>query len=307
MDVRQIRDFVSVVKCSSFAAASRNLRVSQPGLGYQVKQLEDELGVKLLQRHARGVSLTNAGKTFMNHAETILGAVNDAKMAMAALANDVRHEVTLGLSPSPAHVLGPLLLSTTLPHNVKVRLLEGNSPDLQEAVSEGKIDLAVCLDPAPTPQRSIRLYSEPLCLIGPISTAEDAKRGVSLSTLSAYPLVLGHRTHTPRRLLEDAAARANVSLTIDQELAAPSLRRSLILRNGAYTVAPYSMFAEEIERGQLGARPIVTPDLTVSMHLVHTETVNPALMQALFSVIDAVVARTPFACGAINSVAIAAE
>ena len=307
MDVRQIRDFVSVVKCSSFAAASRNLRVSQPGLGYQVKQLEDELGIKLLQRHARGVSLTNAGRTFMDHAEMILAAVNDAKMAMAALTNDSRHEVTIGLSPSPAHVLGPLLLSTTLPHKVKVRLVEGNSADLQEAVTKGEIDLAVCLDSALAPQRSTCLYSEPLCLIGPIFNAETGKTGVSLAALSAYPLVLGQRTNMPRRLLEDAAARANVSLTIDQELAAASLRRSLILRNGAYTVAPYSMFAEEIERGQLGARRIVAPDLTISMHLVQAETVNSALKQVIFSVINTVVARTPYASAAVSSVPMAAE
>ncbi len=307
MDVRQIRDFVSVVKWSSFAAASRNLRVSQPGLGYQVKQLEDELGVKLLQRHARGVSLTSAGKTFMDHAEMILAAVNDAKMAMAALANEAWHEVTIGLSPSPAHVLAPLLLSTTLPHKVKIRLLEGQSAELQEAVNKREIDLAICMDSPPPPQRSICLYSESLCLIGPISMAHAAKPSISLAALSAYPLVLGQRTHTPRRLLEDAAVRANVNLKIEQELAAASLRRSLILRNGAYTVAAYSMFAEEVERGQLCARRIVSPDLMVSMHLVQAETVNPALEQAILSVIGTVVARTPYATVAISTVPMAAE
>jgi LysR family nitrogen assimilation transcriptional regulator len=204
-------------------------------------------------------------------------------------------------------VLGPLLLSTTLPHKVKVRLVEGNSADLQEAVTRGEIDLAVCLDSALAPQRSTCLYSEPLCLIGPIFNAETGKTGVSLAALSAYPLVLGQRTNMPRRLLEDAAARANVSLTIDQELAAASLRRSLILRNGAYTVAPYSMFAEEIERGQLGARRIISPDLTISMHLVQAETVNSALKQVIFSVINTVVARTPYASAAISNVPMAAE
>lgn len=307
MEVRQIRDFVAVVRCSSFAAASRDLRVSQPGLGYQVKQLEQELRVQLLQRHARGVSLTSAGRIFMNHAENILSAVEDAKIAMATIAGGQRREVAIGLSPSLAHVLGALLLNVDIMHGLKVRLHEGSSEELQNNLARGDLDLAICLNPAPAPLKTVPIYDEALYLIGPFSQETSERRDVTLAEVADFPLILGQRGHVLRRTLEDAATREGVSLKIAHELRMGSLHRSLVLRSGGYTVSAFSMFAEEIEKGLLRAWRIVEPDLTQTVNMICGAGIDPALERTVLSVMRSLASYVQRDHAALDCMAIAAE
>lgn len=307
MDVRQIRDFVAVVRCASFAAASRNLRVSQPGLGYQVKQLEQELQVQLLQRHARGVSLTPAGETFLDHAESILGAINNAKLAMAALTRNVNQELKIGLAPSLVQSLGPILLAVAHRDETKIRLKEACASRLHEEVASGVLDIAICLDDGKSPLGTLPIYSEPLYLIGPRSDVAKPRKKISMAELAGLPLILGHRNQTPRRIFEDAATSAQVKLTIDQEIESQSLLHSLVLHSGRFTVAPYSMFSQEIGNNSLSARRIVDPEIWQSVNAVYAPTMLPSLQRWVGKLAQFILDEAPKPPDAMNLISIAAE
>ena len=293
MDVRQIRDFVAVVRCSSFAAASRSLRVSQPGLGYQIKQLEEELQVRLLERHARGVSLTPAGETFLDHAQSILAEISKAKQAMAALAHDDRQELRIGIAPSLIQALGPVLLGRNHRDKLRLRLKEACAGDLHEGLMNGNLDFAVCLDEGRPPLKTIPIYSEPLYVVGPKSDVVPHQKRIRLAELAALPLVLADRTHGPRRLLDEAAIGAGIRLTVEQEIESVALLRSLVLHSACCTVAPYGTFAEELAGRSLSARRIVSPEIRQSVNVVYPATVPASLEGTIGDVIRLILDRAP--------------
>jgi LysR family nitrogen assimilation transcriptional regulator len=306
VDVRQIRDFIAVVRSSSFAAASRNLGVSQPGLGYQVKQLEEELQVRLLRRHARGVSLTRAGEAFMDHAESILAAIANAKLAMAAIANDDRHKIRVGLAPS-LQALGPLLLTSPRQNPAKIWLKEAHPLELHQELLEGGLDVAICLSTGKPPLRTMPIYSEPLYVVGPRMDIAPQPKRIALAELAVLPLVLGCRAQTARRLLDDAVAAAGIKLTIDQEVESQALLRSLVLHSGRFTIAPYGAFVEEIENKLLSVRRIVGPGFRQSVNAIYPASLPAAVEKSVGQIVQSILNAAPLPPDAINLASIAAE
>lgn len=82
MELRQLRYLIGVCEAGGVLAASRMLHIAQPALSHQIAALEDELGVQLLVRSNRGMALTHAGKTLVDHARVVLADVERAKSAV---------------------------------------------------------------------------------------------------------------------------------------------------------------------------------------------------------------------------------
>jgi DNA-binding transcriptional LysR family regulator len=149
MEFKQLRSFVEVVRQGGFTQAAKTLYISQSAVSKQVAQLEDSLGVTLLDRHASHISLTAAGKVVLGRAEEMLLLRNGLLRELDDLSHLARGELHLGL---------PMLGSDTLfakafaeyrrrYPNVTVHLLEGGSRAIEQAVMSGELEIGAGLTP----------------------------------------------------------------------------------------------------------------------------------------------------------------
>jgi LysR family nitrogen assimilation transcriptional regulator len=294
MDFRQIRYFVAVATSGSFTAASHSLRISQPALGLQVKQLEDQLGVRLLERHSRGVTLTKAGSTFHRHALTILETIERAKSALFPFQSGQRTDVLIGVTPNTARHIVPELLEACIRSAspaIRIMIQQGHSAEMLEEVEGRSLDMAFCYD-APRSDRLgvLPIYGEDLVLLGPrdlVGKGDDIEFG----DLPRFPLIMSGTQRGARAFVEKAAARTGVKLSIRHEIEAIGLKRELLLRNHCCTIVSLGPFLDQVRSGAFGARRIVNPALSRDFHLAYRRDLPEDVLEFILNSVRAIIAR----------------
>jgi DNA-binding transcriptional LysR family regulator len=151
MELRHLRYFVTVAEELNVSRASARLRISQPAVSRQLRDLEDELGVKLFARDKSKLKLTPAGEAFLAHARDLLRRSNDAAKEMATFRAAAASKITVGY-------IAPVLTSTLTPAlrtfgqknpGIDVVLREMTPGEQIKALRNGQIDLALAGNPWP--------------------------------------------------------------------------------------------------------------------------------------------------------------
>ena len=142
MELRQLRYFIGVAERLNFTQASRALRVAQPALSRQIRQLEEELGVALLERHAKGVRLTDAGSTFLVEARRLLEQSEQAVRAAQGSCRAGTQRLNLGYVWGLFHSLVPATVATFRQAHpeVAVNLFDYTAIEQAQALLEGRLD-----------------------------------------------------------------------------------------------------------------------------------------------------------------------
>ena len=151
MELRHLRYFVAVAEIENVSRAALKLHVSQPALSTQIRDLEDELGFSLLERTAKSVRLTDAGRMFLDEARAVLRRADEAVQRARAVASGENVELNIGYSPTPtARILPPILraFKRAMP-NVRVKLHDWSNDQNLAGLREGRLQLAFVLPPHP--------------------------------------------------------------------------------------------------------------------------------------------------------------
>ncbi len=273
MDVRQLKYFLRIVELKSFSEASKHLRIAQPALGLQVRKLEDELEVKLLERHARGVTPTSAGLLLYEHADIILRQVERAKSEVIDIAAEPRGKIAIGLTTTVSLVLGGQLVESYHAEcpRVALRVVDGLSELLIEWVAADRLDIAFTYNTSVATGLVLEpLLIEDLFLVGPPNAPELAGDTVPFEFVTTVPLVLPSKEHIIRTLADDEANRRDRTIDASFEIDSVQTMKELVERGIAYTILPYGAVNPEVEEGRLSAARIVEPELSRTMYLVHS-------------------------------------
>jgi DNA-binding transcriptional LysR family regulator len=170
VELRHLRYFVTIAEERSFTRASERLWIAQPALSTQIKRLESELGVRLFDRHSRGVTLTREGALFFERARAALAAAADAAATGRDLADGVVGSVRVGVATEARWRRTPEVLhhfSRARP-GVELTVLESYAGTLWDDLREGRLDALIApAGHASGGLRRLELGSEPwVVLVG---------------------------------------------------------------------------------------------------------------------------------------------
>lgn len=202
MELRHLRYFVAVAEEENVTRAAARLNVSQPPLSRQIRDLEEELGVELLERRANSLQLTEAGRVFLTEARAVLQRATEAVSAVRAAAAGDIGEMHVGYSPSPTANILPEVLRAFRKGapRVRVHLHDLKPLAMLAGLRDGSLQAAMMVDPGRQLGRGLEfvpLISLPLMLVvSPLHALGDRKT-VSLEEVLAEPIVTYSRRDYP--------------------------------------------------------------------------------------------------------------
>jgi LysR family transcriptional regulator, hca operon transcriptional activator len=289
VELRHLRYFVAVAEEGSLSvAAEQRLHTAQPSLSRQIRDLENEVGVQLLTRGARGVELTAAGKVYLEHARLVLYQVEAAGEAARRAARPTKLLFALGFLTGQEMDWLPKAMSILrdeLP-SIDVTVSSQDSPQLADALMRRKLDLAFMRAEAQMPDLEYKvIVQEPLVVVLP-----SDHRLASCDTIALQDIVdeifLGMSDTAPtlQVVINDYLRRAGIDLRPAHKVTNIGMLISLVVSTRGVTLAP--AYAKNFLPRSVISRPLAGQAPTIDLVVGYKKANTSSTLQLFLSRLD---------------------
>jgi LysR family hca operon transcriptional activator len=294
MELRHLRYFIAVAEEGSFlTAAQRRLNTSQPSLSRQIRDLETEIGVKLLERQTRGVALTAAGRIFLDHARLALLQVEAATDGARRAEQPERLTFSMGFLAGQEVVWLPHALRIIREEapGVEITLCSQSSPDLALALMRGKLDVAFLREETPSVGLSFKfLAKEPLIAVLPADHRLTSRKKIRPQDLAGEIYVSSARiSPVLKSVIQNYASMVGITLKAEYEGDNLPSAMSLVVSTGGVTLIP--LYAQNMLTPNVVARALEGVAPTIDLTLGYNEANSSPLLRRLLSRADELVAN----------------
>jgi LysR family hca operon transcriptional activator len=294
MELRHLRYFVAVAEEGSLTtAAERRLHTAQPSLSRQIRDLEREVGVPLLERGARGITLTAAGRVFLDNARLALLQVEAAGEAARRAAQPDRPAFVIGFLTGHEVVWLPEALRILREEEpgLEITLSSQPSPELAGALMRGKVDVAFLRRETPSPGLAFKfLIKEPLVAVLPAGHRLAARREIRPEDIAAEIYITPTRAAPVlKKVIDTYAAKAGITLKPAYDAENLSSAMSLVASTGGITLLP--LYAENLLSPSVVIRPLQGEPPAIDLVMGYNRSNTSALLKRFLARADELVAR----------------
>jgi DNA-binding transcriptional LysR family regulator len=277
--MKQLRHFIAAAQAGNLAKAAETIHLTPSALSISLKNLEEEVNVKLLIRGRGGVQLTYAGELFLKGAHSILKQLDDLQASLLGANDSPAGNVRLGLPFGSNNALAAYLFKSLMQDYPGINLLieEGNTTNLDRSFENGLFDLMISYDVVDRVDRNSELlYIEHMYFLGPYDETFDSVDEIDSQELEQYPVVLSPGTHSIRATIEQFALNNGIKFNYLTDFQSAHASVKIVQEGLAYTIAPWCLIADHAKTKLISARKIVNPLMERSAYLVSSRDRAPS-------------------------------
>lgn len=275
MDLRHLRCFLAVATELHFARAAERLHMEQSPLSRTIKELEEELGVRLFHRTTRRTRLTREGEMFLKHVPRVFASLQQARDSVKAVANGFQSQLRVALSDGiqTAGFSSFLALCREEDPDVDMRLFEVPLSDQIKGLHDELYDIGFALsDDVGDGIVAQPIWQEPLMVAVPARHPLLSFRKIPLEDVLQYPLVLGdaHACEGYARQIERVLRRVDREPIIKERAASNDLMMALVAAGFALALVGSRQVISSRESGVV-ARPLAGPPMMLTSYMLRLD------------------------------------